>query len=131
VTFFSESTEKDARTSARVLLRGTIVVSAGTAPLPLVTTGDGAAAGAFFALSSSAQDFGGDGFGGDPLGVSSASALESVPATAPSSTLAAEGDLTDFCVVEVALGGFADLKGMSGIAGIVAVRVCFVVVDVG
>jgi hypothetical protein len=107
-----------------VLLRGT--AGPFVATTPLVAGGAAAAAcaaaGAFFALNNSAHDLGAAGFGGEALGVSSASAPAS---TAVSSVLAA-GDLTDFCVVEVALGAFADLMGISGMAGIVAVRACFV-----
>lgn len=70
-TFFSESTEKEAKTSASVLLFGT------TGPLltgavPFGGAADWAALVAFFALNSSAHDFGAAGFGGEALGVSSA-----------------------------------------------------------
>jgi hypothetical protein len=125
-TFFSDSTENDARTSARVLLRGTTGPLGATTPLLTGAAGGCAGAGAFFALSSSAHDLNAAGFGGDALGVSSASTLAS-----SSPFLAEVCWFTDFWVVEVALGAFADLIGMSGIAGIVAVRACFVAVADG
>jgi hypothetical protein len=125
-TFFSDSTEKDARTSARVLLRGTAGPLGATTLLLTGAAAGCAGAGAFFALSSSAHDLNAAGFGGDALGVSSASA----PASS-SPFLAGACWPTDFWVVEVALGGFAALMGMRGIAGIVAVRACFVTVADG
>lgn len=101
-----------------------------TVTTPLVGADCGAAAaaaaGAFLARSNSAHDLGGAGFGGDALGVSS---VTSVAAAGASSDFATScfvdgGDLTDFCVVDVVLGAFADLMGMSGTAGFVVLRVC-------
>jgi hypothetical protein len=133
-TFFSESTEKDARTSANVLLRGTMGPFTGATPLVTggaAGAGGCAAAGAFLALSSSAHDFGATGFGGDvALGVFSTSSPSCSDSSVGFDVVCwfAVGDLTDFCVVEVVLGGFADLIGMRGIAGMVAVRACFAAV---
>ena len=109
-----------------MLLRGTAGPFVATTPLVLGVgaTCAAAAAGAFFARRSSAHDLGGAGFGGDALGVSSASVFASAAGAAFSSALTGGGDLTDFCVVEAALEGFAGLMGIRGIAGIVVVRVC-------
>lgn len=80
-TFFSESTEKDAKTSARVLLFCT------TGPL---VTGAGVVAGgaigwaalvAFFALSSSAHDFGAAGLGFPSALGAASSVVEAVAAS--------------------------------------------------
>jgi hypothetical protein len=136
-TFFSESTEKDASTSAKVLLRGTVGPFTGATPLVTGVVGAAAVAagcaatGAFLALNSSAHDFGATGFGGDAALVvsSTSSPAGSEPSAGfPGVCWFAMGDLTDFCVVEAVLGAFADLIGMRGIAGIVAVRACFVAV---
>lgn len=72
VTFLSESTEKEARTSASVLLFGGAGALTGGATAPLGTTGGCIRAGAFFTRNSSAHDLCAAGFGGDDLGVSSA-----------------------------------------------------------
>jgi hypothetical protein len=82
-TFFSESTEKDVSTSASVLLLGTV------GPLVAATVAFDVAAGcagagAFFALRSSAHDFGASGLGGDAFGVSSAPTAASDADTAAS-----------------------------------------------
>jgi hypothetical protein len=83
-TFFSESTEKDARTSASVLLFGTVGPLVG-ATISFDIAAGCAGAGAFFARRSSAQDFGAAGFGGDAFGASSALNVASgVDATASS-----------------------------------------------
>lgn len=134
-TFFPESTEKDARISASVLFFGT-TGPLGAATAPLGTGAGCAVAGAFFALSNSAHDFGAAGLGGDADGISSAFAPASGVATTASSACVdslrvAAGDLTDCCVVEAALGAFADLTGMRGTAGIVVLRACFFTVAEG
>lgn len=134
-TFFCVSTENDARTSARVLLFGAVgPLSEATTPFGTGAGGDGCAkAGAFFALKSSAHDFGGAGFAGGSVSVVSSALDFSSGATAGgSSTFGAScdlvverGDLTDFCVVEAAVEGFVGLMGMSGTTGLVVLRACF------
>ena len=108
-----------------MLLRGAAGPFVATTPLLTggadATAAGWATAGAFFALNSSAHDFGAAGLGGDALGVASASTL------AGTSSVLGAGDLTDFCVVEVALGAFADLIGISGMAGMVVVRACLAI----
>lgn len=95
--------------------------------VPLVWTGACAAAGAFFARSSSAQDLGGAlGVGGDAFGVSTAlpSASEAdAPSPCLGSSLSAV-DFVDFWAFDATLGAFAGLMGISGMAGIVVLRVC-------
>lgn len=109
------------------------VVGAATAT-PFGAAGACAATGTFFTLKSSAHDLGADGLGGAALGVSSALPSPSDADTEAGSTgsrCAGVGDLGDFWVVEATLDAFAGLMGMSGRAGLVAVRVCFVVVADG
>ena len=131
----SASTENEARTSARVLLFAAagVLVAAVTAT-PFVAAGACAATGIFLVLRSSAHDFGAAGLGGEGLDGSSTLPFtsESDAGAGPvDSSGAGAGDLGDFCAVEAALGAFADLIGMSGTAGLVAVRACFVAVADG
>lgn len=126
----SESIEKDAKTSARVLPFGTVGPLEVTTPLGL-GEGAAAAAGAPLARRSSAHDLGGAGFGGEATLAVSAAAVTSVATSDELSAVtgsgwAAVGDLADFCVVDVALGFFADLIGIRGTAGLVVLRECLV-----
>lgn len=98
-----------------------------TSPLE---TGSALGAAAVFFVRRSAAHEPGAAFGGDVFGVSSAPPLVSgveVAATAASalfSSFSPAADLIDFCVVDVTLGAFAGLMGISGIAGLVCVRMC-------
>jgi hypothetical protein len=108
------------------LLFGAEVPFAATTPL-LIAGACVCVEALFVGCKSAAHDdigflAGGEAFGvSSALGVGSTNTAGEVPACWGCCLSAA--DLTDFCVVDVTLGAFAERIGIRGTAGIVAVRV--------